>query len=58
MDDLIERRAAIDELMECRKIYCDNTPESFSLLGHSDKSRVDEIDNAIAILVNMPSAQP
>ena len=57
-NDLISRQAAIDKLKECRKIYCDNTPESFSLLGHSDKSRVDEIDNAIAILVNLPSAQP
>lgn len=57
MEDLISRRAAIDELKACRGIYCDNTPESFSLLGHSDKSRVDEIDNAIAILVNLPSAQ-
>lgn len=58
MDDTISRQAAIDELKERRKIYCDNTPESFSLLGHSDKSRVDEIDSAIAILVNLPSAEP
>ena len=55
---LIDADTAIDELKKCRKIYCDNTPESFSLLSHSDKSRVDEIDNAIATLVNLPSVQP
>ena len=27
------------------------------MLGYSDKSRVDEIDNSIAILVNLPSVQ-
>ena len=58
MADLIDRRAAIDELKKHRALYCDNTPDSFSKLSYAEKSRVDELDTAIAILVNQPSAQP
>lgn len=58
MDDLISRQAAIDELKEHRALYCDNTPDTFSKLSYAEKSRVDELDTAIAILVNLPSAQP
>ena len=57
MADLIDRRAAIDELKKHRALYCDNTPDSFSKLSYAEKSRVDELDTAIAILVNQPSAQ-
>lgn len=58
MNDLISRRAAIDALKEHRALYCDNTPDTFSKLSYADKSRVDELDTAIATLVNLPSAQP
>ena len=57
MDDLISRQAAIDALKEHRALYCDNTPDTFSKLSYVEKSRVDELDTAIATLVNLPSAQ-
>lgn len=57
MSDLIERQAAIDALKEHRSLYCDNTPNTFSKLSYAEKSRVDELDTAIATLVNLPSAQ-
>lgn len=58
MSDLIDRQAVIDALKEHRNIFCDNTPVTFSTLPYGDKCRVDEIDNAIATLINLPSAQP
>ena len=58
MDDLISRRAAIDALKEHRALYCDNTPDTFSKLSYAEKSRVNELDTAIATLINLPSAQP
>ena len=57
-NSLIKRQAAIDALKEHRALYCDNTPNSFSKLSYAEKSRVDELDTAIATLVNLPSAQP
>lgn len=57
-NDLISRKAAIDELKEHRALYCDNTPDTFLKLSYAEKSRVDELDTAIATLVNLPSAQP
>lgn len=57
-EDCISRQAAIDALKEHRALYCDNTPETFSKLSSVEKSRVDELDTAIATLVNLPSAQP
>ena len=56
--DCIERQAAIDALKEHRALFCDNTPETFSKLSYAEKSRVDELDMAIATLVNLPSAEP
>lgn len=56
--DLTDRQAAIDALKERRALYCDNTPDTFSKLSYAEKSRVDELDTAIATLVNLPSAQP
>ena len=56
--DTISRQAAIDALKEHRALYCDNTPDTFSKLSYAEKSRVDELDTAIATLVNLPSAQP
>ena len=56
--DLISRQAVLDALKEHRALYCDNTPETFSKLSHVEKSRVDELDTAIATLVNLPTIQP
>ena len=56
-DDTISRQAAIDALKEHRALYCDNTPDTFSILSYAEKSRVDELDTAIATLVNLPSAE-
>ena len=58
MSDLISRQAAIEALKEHRALFCDNTPDTFSKLSYAEKSRVDELDTAIATLVNLPSAQP
>lgn len=57
MDDLISRRAAIERLEEHRRIFCKRHME-FTILSDKDKARVDEIDNCIATLINLPSAQP
>ena len=56
--DTIYRQQAIDAMKEHRALYCDNTPDTFSKLSYAEKSRVDELDTAIATLVNLPSAQP
>lgn len=56
--DAISRQAAIDALKEHRALFCDNTPDTFSKLSYAEKSRVDELDMAIATLINLPSAQP
>lgn len=58
MDSLISRQAAIDALKEHRALFCDNTPDTFSKLSYAEKSRMDELDMAIATLINLPSAQP
>lgn len=58
MKDLIDRHAAIDELKEHRALFCDNTPDTFAKLPYGEKCRVDELDGAIATLINLPSAQP
>lgn len=55
--DTISRQAAINALREHRALYCDNTPDTFSKLSYAEKCRVDELDTAIATLVNLPSAQ-
>ena len=57
-NDTISRKAAIEEMKGHRALYCDNTPDTFSKLSYAEKSRVDELDTAIATLVNLPSAQP
>lgn len=56
--DTIYRQQAIDAMKEHRALYCDNTPDTFSKLSYAEKSRVDELDMAIATLVNLPPAQP
>ena len=52
--DLISRHAAIERLKEHRRIFCENHAE-FTILSAKDKARVDEIDNCIATLINLPS---
>ena len=56
MSDLISRQAAIERLEEHRRIFCKSHME-FTILSDKDKARVDEIDNCIATLINLPSAQ-
>ena len=59
VDDLmISRVKAIEALQERRNLFCDNTPETFSKLSYAEKSRLVELDMAIATLINLPSAQP
>ena len=57
MSDLISRQAVLDLLKEHRALYCDNTPDTFSKLSYADKSRVDELDTAIATIINLPSVE-
>ena len=56
--DTISRKQAIGALKEHRANYCDNTPGTFAKLSYAEKSRVDELDTAIATLINLPPAQP
>ena len=55
--DLISRQAVLNALKEHRSLFCDNTPETFSKLSYAEKSRVDELDTAIATIINLPSAE-
>lgn len=57
MADLIDRQEAIAALLAHRKLFCENTPESFSQLQYGEKCRVDELDNAIAKLLKIPTAE-
>jgi len=54
LNDTISRQKAIERLEEHRKIFCNNHME-FIILSAKDKARVDEIDNCIATLINLPS---
>ena len=49
----IKRDKAIDKLRRRKALFCKNQIE-FKLLPTNDKSRVDEIDACIAMLINMP----
>jgi hypothetical protein len=57
MSDLISRQAVLNALKEHRSLFCDNTPETFSKLSYAEKSRVDELDTAIATIINLPSVE-
>ena len=57
MSDLISRQDALKKLREHRDIFCKNRIE-FSVLSKDEKARVDEIDNCIAVLTNIPSVEP
>ena len=57
MSDLISRRDVIEKLRKHRMLFCKNRVE-YSALSKAEKARVDEIDNCIAELVNIPSAEP
>ncbi len=53
MSKYIEQDKAIDKLRRRKALFCKNQIE-FKLLPTNDKSRVDEIDACIAMLINMP----
>ena len=55
--DLISKQAVLNALKEHRSLFCDNTPETFSKLSYAEKSRVDELDTAIATIINLPSVE-
>lgn len=57
MIDPVDRHTAIEKLKRRKKFFCKNRIE-FGLLPENDKSRVDEIDACIEMLMNLPSAQP
>ena len=57
MSDLFSRQAVLNALKEHRSLFCNNTPETFSKLSYAEKSRVDELDTAIATIINLPSAE-
>lgn len=56
-EDCISREAIKQGLQEHRNFYV-NAYGGFSNLSQNDKSRVDEIDNCIAMVVNEPSVTP
>ena len=56
-DDLISRQRLLKELKHRKELFCRNRIE-FLGLSKNDKARVDEIDNCIAKVINVPSAQP
>ena len=60
MNDLIDRKKVIQKLREHRRIFCPDNYHiyGFSILSKDEKARVDEIDNCIATIINLPSAEP
>lgn len=56
-DDLISRQRLLKELKHHKELFCRNRIE-FLGLSKNDKARADEIDNCIATVINMQSAQP
>ena len=57
MDDLISRKSIKQKLQEHHDFFI-NAYGGFSNLPPNDKSRVDEITNCIAMVVNEPSVKP
>ena len=55
-DDTISRQMAIEKLKRNKSLFCKNRVE-FQMLSENDKSRVDEIDTCISVLLNLPSVQ-
>lgn len=56
-DDMISRQRLLKELKHHKELFSRNRIE-FLGLSKNDKARVDEIDNCIATVINMPPAQP
>lgn len=56
-DDTISRQRLLKELKHHKELFSRNRIE-FLGLSKNDKARVDEIDNCIATVINMPPAQP
>lgn len=57
MDDLISRQSIKKKLQEQHDFFI-KAYGGFNNLPENDKSRVDEITNCIAMVVNEPSVQP
>lgn len=57
MSDLIDKQAIIKKMRNRKKLFCKNRIE-FIALSKDEKARVDEIDNCIADLINIPSVKP
>ena len=53
---LIDADALIKKYKEHKKLLCKNQIE-FRMLSDKDKARVDELDNCIADVVNMPAIE-
>lgn len=56
-EDMISRRSLKHKMQECHDFFVD-AYGGFSNLSQNDKSRVDEISNCIAMIVNEPPAKP
>ena len=60
MSDFINRKKVVQKLREHRRIFCPDGYHiyGFSILSKDEKARVDEIDNCIATIINLPSTEP
>ena len=60
MSDFIDRKKVVQKLREHRRIFCPDGYHiyGFSILSKDEKARVDEIDNCIATIINLPSTEP
>ena len=52
-EDLISRQALLNKMRSHRSLFCKNRIE-YTALPKDEKARVDEIDNCIAELLNVP----
>ena len=57
-DDAISRKAIKQRLQDHRDFFINAYGENINRVHENDKARVDEIDNCIAEVINMPSVQP
>lgn len=56
MNDLINRQAIVEKMRNHRRLFCKNHIE-YSILSKDEASKVDEIDNCIAFLLNEPKIE-
>ena len=57
-DDAISRKAIKQRLQDHRDLFINTYGENINRVHENDKARVDEIDNCIAEVINMPSVTP